>query len=239
MKIKIPGTKKFVYVKVRGSLKKPLVVFVPGLFCRINEHYFFNGAKYFEKAGYAVCRMNLYSYQKDARKAAGCTLKTHANDLDVVVRYFRGKGVRKIFVVGHSNGGAVVLLSKKKDFDGVSLWDSAHEEISGYKQYSYVKKLSGMSGYRLRWAIDYILPKNLVEEAETIKYEHLIEDIVAPVQVIVAEKGVLVPYGKRYYERVKGEKDYHLLRGSGHTFNEDGVEEKLFAVTRGWFDKWR
>jgi len=237
VKIKIPRANKFVYGKLRGSLKKPLIIFVPGLFCSINEHYFFNGAKYFAKHGYSVFRMNLYDHHKDARKAAACTLTTHAGDLDVVVDYFREKKVRQIFVVGHSNGGAVVLLSKNKNFDGVVLWDPAHEKRSGYKKYSYVTRLPGSKHYRMRWAIDYILPKNLVEEAETISYENLIKDIHAPIKIIVAEKGVLVPYGKRYFKKANDPKDFHVLKNSGHTFDEDGAEDRLFKETRKWFDR--
>lgn len=236
VKITIPKKKKYVYGMLRGSLNKPLIIFVPGLFCSINEHYFFNGAKYFEKQGYSVFRMSLYHYKNDARNAADCSLKTHAADLDVVVDYFRKKGVKKIFAVGHSNGGAVILLSKKKDFDGVVLWDPAHEKISGYKGYDYIKRLPG-GHYRLRWAIDYILPEKLVEEAETISYEDNIKDINAPVKIIAAEKGVLVPYAKRYFARANEPKALHILKRSGHTFDEDGVEEKLFEETRKWFDK--
>src|SRR3989344_1336712 len=116
LKIKTPD-KKVIYGTLRGSLDKPLVIFVHGFTGFKDEHQFFNGARFFEKRGFSSFRFNLYHWEKGARKLEDCTLSLHGEDLDQVVEYFRKKGVKKIFAVGHSFGGLTVLLSKKKSFE--------------------------------------------------------------------------------------------------------------------------
>src|SRR5690348_12972313 len=105
IKIKIPGTKKTMRGILRGSLTQPLVVFVHGLTGKMNEHIFFNGARFLEEHGYASFRFELYDFYADSRKLGECTIQTHADDLDTVVAYFRKRGAKHIFVVGHSYGG--------------------------------------------------------------------------------------------------------------------------------------
>ncbi len=68
LRIKIPGTKLKIHGFLRGKKSAPLVVFVHGLTGNMNEHLFFNGARWFEKKGFATFRFNLYDWEKGREK---------------------------------------------------------------------------------------------------------------------------------------------------------------------------
>lgn len=237
VKIKIPKSKKYIYGIQRGLLSKPLVIFVHGLTGYMNEHQFFNGARFFEKSGFSSFRFNLYGWQENARDLIKSTLRTHASDLDTVIRYYRRQGVKKIFVVGHSYGGATILFSKEKDFDGVVLWDSSHPDCWVFeKRINYVKALKA---YRGHWDFDVLIGKKMYDESKNWDWTGLIKSITAPIKIIVASKSGLLQAGKKYYREANEPKSLKVIEGATHCFDEDGVEEKLFRETLKWFKKYQ
>lgn len=232
LKIKT-SDKKQIYGILRGSLHKPLVVFVHGLTGNMNEHQFFNGARYFEKKGFSSFRFDLYSWQKDARKLHNCTLQTHADDMDRVVEYFRRKGVKKIFVVGHSYGGKTILLSHKKGFDGAALWDPSNNFHPLFDKSRYVKSLGGyIKKDESPYAV--LMGKRMVEQEKKFPWKK-IKEIHVPIKIIVAGEGVLIRGGKQYYEAANKPKAFAVIKDASHYFDEDGAEERLFQETISWF----
>ncbi len=234
--IKIPlKNKKYIYGILRGSLRNPLVIFVHGFTGDKNEHQFFNGARFFAKNGFATFRFDLYSWKSDARKLEECTLSLHGQDLDVVVEYFRNKGVKKIFVVGHSFGGITVLLSKKKDFDAVVLWDPS-DSPALVTSSKYVKELDK---YYINSETSYgfTIGKLMYEENKNLKPFELITTLNVPVKIIVAGSGILVKGGEKYLQAAKESKALTIIPSATHCFDEDGTEEKLFQETLGWINR--
>jgi len=237
--IKIPISKtKYIYGRLRGQLTKPLIVFVHGLTGHMNEHLFYNGARYFEKHGFCSFRFNLYSYQPDARKMKQCDLQVHANDLDLIIKYFRRKKIKKIFVVGHSYGGPTILLSKDKDYDGIILWDPTYSPKKLFKKLKLVKELNA---YIMNWEYGIIVSKKMFDRAKTIdgkKTNEMIKKIHVPVKIICAGNRILEKKEKEYYSAVNQPKDFVIIKNSGHCFNEDGAEDQLFKQTLFWFKKY-
>jgi esterase/lipase len=227
---------KYIYGRLRGSLKNPLVIFVHGLTGHMDEHSFFNGARFFEKKGFSVLQWNQYDWHKDARKLHEVTLKKQAEDMDFMVEYFRKKGAKKIFVIGHSYGGATILFSKNQDFDAAVLWDSSDRPRKLMSEdLKFIKKANI---YTISWGTAIILGKQMVEEAK--KLPDLFGKMTQfrkPVKIIVAEKGDLVKGGKKYYEVAKMDKDFAIIKNATHLFGEDGTEEKLFSETLKWIKK--
>lgn len=227
--IRIPvGKGKSIKGYLRGPLSKPLVIFVHGLTGDPNEHQFYNGARYLEKHGLSTFRYYLY----DSRPLRQATLKTHAADLDKVVAYFRKRGKRKIFAVGHSYGGPTILLSKQKDLDGAVLWDPSYKPGKGLS--SILRYDKRLKAYRLRWYIEYLLGKRMIDVDLKIPWEDLGKDIVFPLKVVLAGKGVLRK-SHRYAANAQGKSDWEAIEGASHCFYEDGVAEKLYASTVKWF----
>lgn len=235
LKIKTPDN-KYIYGTLRGSLRKPLVVFVHGLTGDRNEHIFFNGARHFQKHGFSSFRFNLYDWQKDARKLHECTLATHAKDFVQVIDFLRKKGAKKIFVAGHSYGGKTILLSVDKDFDGVVLWDPSFGSSAISRELASVKAPAGFVELN-ETAYGYFLGKEMVSEARKLRTEREIRNLHVPVKIIAAEKGILVRGSKWYFKHANRPKALKIIKGATHCFDEDGTEEKLFNETVGWFKK--
>lgn len=234
IKIPIEGNKN-IYGVLRGSIKSPLIIFVHGFSGYKDEHIFFNGARFFEKKGFSTFRFDLYNWNKDARKLEECTLTLHGQDLDKVVEYFRNKGVKKIFVAGHSFGGITVLLSHKKDFDAAVLWDSAGDRDVRLNA-RYIKELDKY--YFEEGAYGFTISKAMYEEnTEKLKPTKLIQSMQMPIKVIVAGAGIMVEEGKKLFQSANEPKGFVIIPNAGHTFDEDGSEEKLFAETLNWFNK--
>lgn len=234
--IKIPlKNKKYLYGILRGSLGNPLVIFVHGFTGHKNEHQFFNGARFFEKKKLSAFRFDLYGWRNDARKLEECTLSLHGEDLDTVVEYFRNKGVKKIFVVGHSFGGVTVLLSKKKAFNATVLWDPS-DKPANVTSSEYVKELDK---YYVTYDTSYgfTIGKLMYEENKKLKPFELIAAINVPVKIIVAGSGTLIKGGEKYLQAAKEPKALAVIPNATHCFDEEGTEEKLFQETLDWINR--
>ena len=225
---------------IYGTLRYPrgkittMVIFVHGLTGHKNEHLFYNGARFFEQKRIATFRFDLYSGEKKGRKLAKSTIHIHAQDLDVVVSHFRKK-YKKIFVVGHSLGGPVILLSKTAYFDSVVFWDATYDLAWLAKECRYNKCLDT---YILQWGTEYLIGKKMVKERLAfLNSDLLVKKITKPIKIICAGKGVLIQGGKRYYQHANSPKEFHIIKGAGHTFDEDGIEEILFDETLKWVKK--
>lgn len=235
--IKIPtSNKKIIYGIFRGSLSQPLVVFVHGLGGIMNQHIYYNGARFLERNGISSFRFNLYGWEKDSRNLIECTVDTHSFDLDKIIEYFRKKRVKKIFVVGHSFGGPTILLSKNKDFDGIILWEPSYDEPKSFEEFEYVPALDL---YKVRWGIDVLIGKKMFEAKGTLRdrEERGIKEITVPIKIIVAGRGFLVRGGKRYYALANEPKAHVVVENADHLFDIDGVEEELFKETLSWIKK--
>lgn len=236
LRIPIPKTKKFINAKIFGPLDRPFVVFVHGLAGHMDEHLFYNGARFFDKHGFSSLRFNLYDWQDDARQLIDCTLETHAQDLDTATAHLRKQNVKKIIVVGHSYGGPTVLLSKRKDFDAAVLWDPSNDAYEKmFKNDKYIKKINL---YRVEGGYEVLVGKEMHEESKEIDWDNLIQHIHVPIKIICAGKGTLIEDGKRYFSQANEPKEFTIIEGAAHNFFEEGALEKLLNETLSWTKKY-
>jgi len=137
-------------------------------------------------------------------------------------------------VVGHSYGAPTILLSKKKDYDGIVLWDGSYDEKGFDFEAKYIK---GTTWYRLLWGVEMIIGKKMYDEPKKIMWDKLMDDINVPIKFLTSGNGPLVEAGRKYYSQARDPKELYVIKGAGHTFDEDGVEEELFNETVSWFKK--
>lgn len=235
--IKIDRT-HFAYGQLNGSLKKPLVILVHGLGSSMNESLIHDAAAWFAKHGYSTFRFNLYSWQKGARQLKDSTLKNQASDVDAIVRHFRRKGVKKIYLAGHSYGGPTILLSKDRDFDAVTLWDPSYK--IQLKKGKYAGRLNkSLNGYVMHtWGINVLIGKRMVEEAESLKWNELATSFDVPLQIISAGNGEIISGAKRYIRNASEPKLLVVLKGATHHFDDrEDMHEEVYRLTKAWFDR--
>jgi len=238
--LKIKLSKKFsLYGKFSGSLNQPLFIIVHGLLGNMDEDFYYSATRWFSKHGFSTFRLNLFGYQKDARQLMDCTLKTHSADLDTVVSYFRKRGVRKIFVAGHSFGGLVILCSRDQNFDGAVLWDPSYKisfikTIHGFPSGKYIKEVNG---YLMKWGMNVVIGKAMAEEIDSLSWDLIANDFKVPFEIIIAGKGALRS-AKKYLNSAKVEKNLMIAKGATHYFNnKKGMQEKIFKASEKWFRK--
>ncbi|MCB9811210.1 alpha/beta hydrolase [Candidatus Nomurabacteria bacterium] len=132
--LKTKDNKKIYCFHNTGTKKnKAVAVAVHGLTGSPNERSLYNAAHNFPKKGIDVFRSAFYWWSdKKHRKLSECSLATHANDLNTVLRYLRPK-YQNITVIGHSIGSIVILKADKSLFDNVILWEPSYLE-KGIKQ---------------------------------------------------------------------------------------------------------
>ena len=228
------------YGRLFGSLDKPLIIIVHGLLCNYREGLYMAAARWFARNGYAAFGFNLYGWKKGARQLIDCTLAMHTADLDAVVRYFRKKGVKKIFVVGHSFGGPTILSSAVQDFDAVTLWDPSYDISFTKKKYGYPggKFVKALNGYFMAWGVNTVIGKAMAREIDTMTWDALTPKFKVPLHIIAAEKGVLVKGAKKYIAKANEPKKFEIVKGATHYFDDDEeMQERLFAITKSWLDK--
>lgn len=168
------------------------------------------------------------------------TLKTHAADIDAVVRYFKKRGVRKVFIAGHSFGGPSILLSKEQKFDAAVLWDPSYKISFAKVCYGFApgKYIKAVNGYFMRWGVNVIIGKKMAKEADALNWADLPKKFHVPLKIIAAAKGVLVPGAKTYFANANEPKELEILKGATHYFDDqDKMQELVFERTKKWFQK--
>src|SRR3989344_160618 len=225
LKIRTPD-KKIIYAKLRGSLKRPVVVIVHGLTSSILEALYYNAARYFESKGFSVLLFGLYDWRKPGRKLKDCTLKIHGRDIDTIVAYLHRKGAKRIHIIGHSYGAPSILHSRDKRFDTVTFWDGSGD-LRFLLKGKYIKAIRGRV---MNVGCDVVIPEKLIRESKRVDVYSLIKKVDVPIKIICAGSGVLMSEGKRMFKVAKKPKSFAIIKGATHNFDEDGVQEKLYKA---------
>ncbi|MFA6503503.1 MAG: alpha/beta fold hydrolase [Patescibacteria group bacterium] len=235
IRIQLPGD-KYLPAILCGNFKRPIILMVHGLTGHMNEHIFFNGARYFDKHGFSSLRVNLYSNSEDNRTRCltDCTLKTHAEDINRALQYLRRHGARKIHAVGHSFGGPSIMLADQNLIDGYVLWDSSYEPnfIKSFGAKPLSRRLM-----KINWGVGFIVGRKMKDFSEKLDWDEMARKIKKPLLAIYAGKGILKNTAQTYTNLFKGPSELVGIPGATHCFDEPGTEEKLFTETLKWLKK--
>ena len=231
--IPIPDSDLKIYAKQYGALEGTVAVFVHGLSGHMEEHLFYNGARYFYEHGIASLRFNLYDWHDDARKLIDCTLRTHADDLNTVLGYLNDQNTASVSAIGHSYGGPTILLANQEMLDTIVLWDPSHGDVFGDDE-NEVTFVPALNAYHVNWGTSFLIGTKMREMEKELPWNSLTEKITAPLQVISAGRGELIEQGKRYAELASGPREHITLDGASHNFDEEGVAEMLYSKSVDW-----
>ena len=225
----------FIYGKLQGTVNLPLVILVHGLASSMDSHLITRATQILSDANFATFRLNLYDDKNDARQMRDTNLRIHALDIDTVVNYFKKKKFKKIILVGHSYGGASILLSLEQKFDSAILWDPSHN-VSFTKSDIGSKKtqfLKNIQCYLLEWGITFVIGKSMVTEADNLDWDSLTKKFKVPLSIITADKGSLVASSKHYFKTAMNPRKFAKLKGASHNFNDtsDTIPELLSLTT--------
>ena len=71
----------------------------------------------------------------------------------------------------------------------------------------------------------------MYKECVELNTDRLSTNLRRPLKIIAAGNGILIDGAKRYFDQANKPKEFAVINGAGHSFNEDGAEEKLFKET--------
>ncbi len=232
--------KKFLYGRFSGSRKQPLFIVIHGLPGNGDEYFYHKATDWCSGKGYATFRPNLYDWHKDSRQLIDSTLATHASDIDSMVRHFRKEGFKKIFIAGHSYGGPSILLSRDQDFNAVMLWDPSYKSSFTKERYGFPggTYISQVKGYFMKWGVGVVIGKKMAEEADSLDWDTLPKNFRAPLRIISAGSGILVPGAEKYISVANKPNSLQIIPEATHYFDtKKGMQEKVFKLSEDWFKK--
>ncbi len=118
------------------SSSSKLIIFVHWFTGSMNEAHYYSAKEYFLEKGYDVFRFNLYTSGEDTRKLRDCSVKIHAQDIQLVSEYF--PQYDEIYFVGHSLAWPCLAWVEAfpQNIKKIILWDPAFEmKTTGKKFY--------------------------------------------------------------------------------------------------------
>ena len=185
--------------------------------------------------GYDVIRIAFYADQKDARKLDDCTVQTHADDLNQLIKHVKN-GYSKIFYAGHSYGGLTALLANP-DVQATAFWDSTYLPNFWDNEATYIPELDC---YKIGWGINSLASKAMYEEAKSLTHKIMLEKAKAyksPAIVILAGNNCEILENRELlFNDLPDSKRFFDISGASHCFLEKGTAEKLAELTLEWFN---
>lgn len=190
---------------------------------------------YFNERGYDVYRFAYYWSEPDNRILHDCTLDIHSKDLNTVIAHVQEQH-DKVFVCGHSYGGATMLFANP-EVAAVSFWDSSF--VSTFWKEDAVYEPS-LDYYKLGWGIDHIIGKAMYEEGVGITQEQAAlraQKLATPAQVIHAGICDDEVWRTGLYEALNEPKELYTVKNAGHCFTEGNTIFDLLDKTHQWFER--
>lgn len=232
----------------RGDMAtQPVAVMMHGRPGGANSLLQYLGARVLSERGIATLRLSMYGNEPDTRNLIDCTLQTHVDDFDVVVKELRAQGVKQIFGIGHSYGGLTILKSNAM-LESAVLWDPAHgswwtEGRDAHFQAVYPEEQMGE--YIIGVAGAGYINGSMAARA----YDEQLGDTSAwaakpyPLQIVSAGKGALTDLADKYMAVANEPKRHVLVPDAHHSFEDsDEVMLNLFDQTLYWLARtspWR
>ncbi len=204
------------------------------------NYFFVKVSREFAKKGFATLRFDFRGSGDSEGKWEEQNTTTMLKDLDNAIDYLVSNSAidkEKIGLVGHSQGGRIVLLQAASDRRVKCLvtW-AARTDLSYFWSNAWLDKAK-RKGYEFD---GFKVSKKWL--ADDLKYdvEKSIRKIKVPICVIHGDMDFDVPdsEGFRIYNNSNRPKKLHIIKGATHDFSGIKIQDEVIKVTLNWFNKW-
>jgi putative redox protein len=250
-----------------GEIHIPDVVPAPAvLVCHGMDTQGFHFLKIYSQLAVTACQSGFVSFVFDFRGVGKSTGKfdygfAEQHDVKCALNYLASRKEvlgNKLFIVGHSLGGAVLLyaVQNEKRVNGLVLWSVPKNHRYNVKKFIKrtrgklrlylflfsawidkvvdVSRLVKLEVYGISLRPRYVREKLMkLNECEAVsKLENM------PLLIIVGDKDVIVDVdeARQVFLSAREPKDFLIIRGADHIYS--GKEEELIAQTIKWIKKW-
>ena len=215
------------------------IFMVHGLTSNLDDYVLKVGADFFAQQ-YDVYRFNLCDWQEGARNLKDCTLQDHADDLRRVVESF-AKGYEKVFLIGHSYGGLVIMYANLPEITAASLWEPAYD-ASDWIDPSQVCTFEGEEYNILMGQETALFNKEHSKQLALLDVQACIKlasNFNTPLQVVHGAEGILIDMERSYHNDCQVHNRYDVIPNAGHCFTDGSTADVLLEKTHAWFDKFK
>lgn len=216
-----------------------VVMLAHGLTGHKDEYIHIIATEFFTEKGYDVLRFDFYNGEGNARTLDETTLAIQGQDLNTVINSIRAD-YKKIFVCGHSYGGATLLFSQP-DVTALAFWDSSFvAEVIWRDQATYIPQLDQ---YYLPWGTKSLVGKAMYEEGMALTNEKAVkkaQNIKPPSLIVNADTSwELEEYaGRELVAALECEKKHVIIENCDHCFLSRRRVMDLCEHTYDWFQKY-
>ncbi|MBU0707084.1 lysophospholipase [Patescibacteria group bacterium] len=182
-------------------------------------------------------------------KVENISVKGSIEDLEDVIDWAKSQDfyMEPFFLAGHSMGGLCTILYAEKHPEAVKGLAPIATNVSGELLFIYFPKEElaawKKSGWQTRESkskprTTIRIPWSFMEEM--LEYDVLdkLEKVNMPVVLIVGDKDdISLPVQQKLYEKLKGQKELHMIRGATHCFREDGALDEVKDYLDSWIKK--
>ena len=246
---------KIVTLLEKADQPKGLAIILHGLGGFKEQKHIETFAQAFKKAGYTVLRYDATnSFGESEGAYEDATVTSYYQDLEDVIKWAKEQDwyIEPFVLVGHSLGGICSILYAQKYSNQVkalapistvvsgTLRIEAHEKFLGKEHLEnwrktgwYESKSISKPGIikRLPWShIEDNLKYNILEKADKLKF---------PVLLIVGDRDTSTPpeHQKLLFEALPGPKEFHIIKGSPHTFRKKEHLAEIKQIFKDWIVK--
>lgn len=226
------------YTASKNNTGNKAIVLGHGITGNVNEYILLSARNFFTEKGYDVYRMAFYSDGENVRKLHTTTLPLQANDMNDVVAHAK-ENHDKVFVCGHSYGGATTLFANPETTAN-ALWDSSFDVSYFWTEFKRDEKTFDKELISVSERIDMLFSKEMMAHAQSTSIEdmeNLSSAISAPSVVITASEYDLVEGGEQIFKHLTCEKEYHEIKGADHCFTNGDTATDLYNATHQWFER--
>lgn len=207
------------------SKKDKLIIFCHGLSGNENEPHYFNAVPFFTQKGFDTFRFNFYTRATKARQLSECSITTHAEDLNNVIKRFKDE-YEEIILIGHSIGCHAIIKTDTSDVKQIILWDPSSGMESLGQKYATYDESSGL--YILHWGLEIFINQQMVDEwMELCDIEKVVKQIPEKTSFIFAGGYKIYDLWRDHLDAF----DVEVIPGASHGFIEEGAMDELFENT--------
>jgi pimeloyl-ACP methyl ester carboxylesterase len=195
-----------------------------------------DAARTFCRKGYAFLRFNHRGMWPSTGKPSKTGLFDQVKDVESAIGFMKGRGYKKIGLIGHSIGGLKVILADKKGVSAIVLFEPS--VASGWAT-SDNTGLKVKNKYYINEDFDIMFSKKFIDDFKKLRsaVPHL-EASACPVLFIAGDKNFLTQKVKEYYRSANAPKSLKIIPGADHLFDTYIHEIKALRYSLDWFGKW-
>ena len=202
--------------------------------------FFVKAARNFSKNGFATLRFDFRGSGDSEGRWKDQTTTTMLEDLDNVIDQiskYPEINKEKIGLIGHSQGGRVVLLHTAKDkrIESLVTW-AARTDLS----YFWSKAWLESARRKERVIEDFEITKKWISDDMKYNVEKTVQKIKVPILVIHGDTDYTVPDSEAYriYKNANKPKKLQIVKGLNHDFSGEKIQKEVIKITLNWFKKW-